>query len=105
MNKYVAAKKIKVKDFDGNYVIRNEGDPVPEAAEWSFIYKWLNNGHIRLVPDGYAEKAPEETAPLEMAQAKLEAVPDLVDCPDCDKAFKTRAGMRRHQGAIHKKKK
>ena len=91
---YVAAKVLRVQTASGKLELREIGDPVPEAVGWKQIPRWVGEGYI---------KAAEN---LDAVKIKPKPTPKLdTECSDCGRVFASVAGLNRHRGAMHKKKK
>jgi len=93
-SQYVAAKTIRVQTSGGGLEIRNEGDPVPEATGWRYIYKLIDNGYIRRVAS--AVKAVIEPEPEALVEHSHE-------CSECGRRLRTAVGLKRHTTSVHKR--
>lgn len=64
---YKALRQLTVGD-----VVKQPGDDIPEAMEWTNVQSWLRNGFIEEVPDPEPPKpkAAPRRAPAKKAPAK-----------------------------------
>jgi hypothetical protein len=77
---YIALRSLKVQKADGTMEIRRPGDPVPEAATWKDVNRWVRRGWVaetdpstikskkavprkKSVPASVKEKIPTEPPP------------------------------------------
>lgn len=90
---YVAAKTIRVQTSGGKVEVRHEGEPVPEAVGWRYIYKLIDNGYIRRVASAVVRSLKEPVA---------EPV-DFFECSKCGKRLRTEVGLKRHTTGVHKR--
>jgi len=100
--RYVAAKTIRVQTEGGGLEVRNEGDPVPEASGWRYIYKLIREGYVReVVPAvGRLLRSSVDDSPKVDSPRLGE---DVFECAVCGKKLRTEVGLKRHTTSVHKR--
>jgi hypothetical protein len=99
--RFVAAKTIRVQTSGGGLEVRNEGDPVPEATSWRYIYKLIDNGYVRRVASAVVRSLREPVA--EPVVESAAAAVDFFECSKCGKRLRTEVGLKRHTTSVHKR--